>query len=238
MSRNKFYDNQISDLRNYVFDNDKFIKNELNELFFYLTQKLTNRGGRVLDIGTGNAYVLSELNKRFLNYFYLYGIDISKEMLVNNHILRGQNINLMLGNNYELPCKNNSFDTVTAKNVTRFSQKEIYRVLKEKGHFIMREYGIGKGLLEISELFQNRLIRVIKPKDYVYRLEKIGFQNIFLKEFTIKRKYNLLQILNIVEMFPFIKDYSKTDKNLIIELFKHKKEVEITSDPILIIAQK
>lgn len=136
-----------------------------------------------------------------------------------------------------LPFENCSFDVVTARNVTRICVSEIFRVLKDNGVFIFREYGYGKGLMEIAELFSGRIIRQQEPDYYIENLLKTGFVIIEFSQFKISRKYNSAnELISIIKSFPFIQDFSKADENLILKKFA--KNAIITSDPFILVANK
>ena len=107
-----------------------------NELFFRTIQQYFE-GSRLLDVGTGNGYVISELLKRkLLPVISPWGIDFSQNMIDKARKNLGGNASLVLGDNFDLPFAENSFDIVTAKNVTRISFEEIFKVLKEEGYFV------------------------------------------------------------------------------------------------------
>ena len=112
---------------------------------------------------------MSELLNRFPQYsLNLFGVDNSSIMVNQARKLLGGKALIYLGDNSKLPCKDDSFDLVTAKNVTSICIPEIRRVLHEKGYFIFREYGPGKGLIEVSALFpKERLIEVVKSFPFI-----------------------------------------------------------------------
>jgi SAM-dependent methyltransferase len=134
---------------------------------------------------------------------------------------------------------NESFDIITAKNVTRFCSNEIYRLLKHYGVFIFREYGTGKGLVEITELFPGRIIRARAPESYVYELEQSGLSIVKFDRFLIKREFSDIEsLINITRSYSLIKNYSKADQQIVEELYKNRKKIIVHSDPFIIIATK
>lgn len=213
---------------------------DINDLFFNLIYTNTPPKTRILDIGTGNAFVLEQLAKRYPFHFgKLVGIDISEEMLSNaRERVSNLDIALQQGDNLNLPFENSSFGAVVAKNVTNFSEFEIYRVLAEKGKFFFREYGSNKGLEEIATMFRDRLIRCSSAEDYVARFKSAGFRNIILKTFKLNRSYSFEEISKVVKMFPFIKDFNQNDLKKIKSLFGDGDRINITSDPIILMGEK
>ena len=129
---------------------------------------------------------------------------------------------------------------VTAKNVTRFSADELYRVLTPTGKFFLREYGEYKGLVEISKLFPGRLIRSRNADFYANLLKDAGFATIAIYPLPIKRRFpNIQSVLNVVKSYPYIEDYSDADEQKIIQyLSEDPTQLTITSDPFILIGGK
>lgn len=240
MEKPAFYDKQKAQSREDFFRNNALTPVSINDLFFKILCEEVSAGARILDIGTGNAFVLEQLAKRFpLRYSGLYGIDLSPEMLEKaRERTSGLNVQLVLGDNMNLPFELGLFDAVTAKNVTNFSGSEVYRVLKSPGKFLFREYGLGKGLKEIANLFRGRLIRARDPSYYAQRLNSVGFRNISLQEFDFKQEYSFEELLQVMQMFPFLDQIGEEDKGKIRSYFGGKDKVPITSDQIIIIGEK
>lgn len=231
----KFYDSEKSNLREKVLSTGN--SNEIHEDFLeYVGNTPPNR--RILDIGTGNGYILSEIEKRYPGRYELYGIDISPEMLNNAKKLIGTKAKLCLADNNQLPFTEEFFTSVTAKNVTNFSPTELARVLEDKGLFVFREYGKGKGLIEVANCFKDRLVRAREPEIYVTQLNQAGFENIKLQRYRIIREYTLDKLIEIVQMFPFIEDLSESDIETIEDLFERRDKIIITSDPFILTARR
>jgi len=230
----KSYDNSIINLRESVFAEDR--PNLVHERFLDYVGK-TPKGSRILDIGTGNGYVLREMKKRFPEKYKLVGVDSSNFMLEKARSLDKQ-IDYFLADNYHLPFGDDYFSTITAKNVTRFSPEELGRVLQSGGLFVFREYGEGKGLVEIAHLFSDRLIRSRKPDYYVRHLDNAGFKDINVEQFTLQRKYSQEELLKIIQMFPFVEALNDSDLEKINELYEGKEIIEVTSDPFILTARR
>ncbi len=228
------YDNSTANLRESVFSEDR--SNLVHERFLEHVGK-TEPSERILDIGTGNGYILREIQKRYPDKYQLIGVDNSPEMLAKAKSFGG-GIDYKFADNYSLPFSDDSFATVTAKNVTRFSVEEIARVLQTRGLFVFREYGEGKGLIEISNLFQGRLVRSRNPDYYVTKLNKAGLDNIALEQFTFQRQYAPDELLKIVQMFPFIENLNEEDLEKIKQFYEGRKFIKITSDPFILTARR
>ena len=104
--------------------------------------------------------------------------------------------------------------------------------------FVFREYGKGKGLVEIAQLFPDRLIRSRKPDYYVTSLNKAGFENINLEQFILQRQYTQNELLEIVQMFPFIENLDNSDLEKIKDLFREKEIINVTSDPFILTVRR
>ena len=119
-----------------------------------------------------------------------------------------------------------------------FSESEVYRVLKSPGKFFFREYGSGKGLKEIADIFRGRLVRARDPSFYTQRLQFAGFRNISLREFDVKREYSFNELFQVMQMFPFLDHVTEEDKTKIKDYFGSRDKTQITSDQIIIIGEK
>ncbi|MFH1585859.1 MAG: class I SAM-dependent methyltransferase [archaeon] len=233
--QNSFYDSQRAQLReDYFRDNSK--SSAGGDLFFKIINSELPEGSRILDIGTGNAFVLNQLSNQG---YSLNGVDISPEMLKKaRESAQRNNLQLAVGDNFALPFQSDSFDAVTAKNVTNFSAPEVYRVLKNTGKFFFREYGPGKGLKEIADLFPGRLVRSRDPPFYIRGLESAGFRKISLTRLDLTREYSQGSLLSVIQMFPFLDSLNPEDISMIESYFGESETKKITSDQIIIIGEK
>ena len=101
----------------------------------------------------------------------------------------------------------------------------------------VREYGPSKGLVEIANLFRDRLIRSRQIEYYSTKLEKSGFEIVSIEQYEVHRQYQSVQeIINITKSFPFIECYSKKDEETISESLNGN--CNITSDPFILVAKK
>ena len=232
-----FYNKDVVNIRNTSITTPVKQTVDINDLFVRKIISLMRNGCKILDIGTGNGFVLKQIYEKSDIKSTLTGVDNSEEMVKVARENLGNCANIVQGDNNTLPFQDGSFDVVTAKNVTRYNSDELYRVLKEGGYFVFREYGTSKGLVEIAGLFKDRLIRSRDVSYYSTKLEKSGFEIVSIEQYEISRRYQSVQeIINITKSFPFIQDYSSKDEEMI------KRELngvcEITSDPFILIAKK
>ena len=240
MEKPSFYTGEKAQLREDFFRGEPSTPSLMNDLFFGLIYNQTPPRARILDIGTGNSFILEQLARRYPGqYGGLLGVDISPSMLEKARArVLGLGVELVLGDNLALPFNSSSFEAVTAKNVTTFSEQEVYRVLKQKGKFFFREYGSGKGLKEIANLFRGRLIRAREPSFYLQRFESAGFKNLSLRELEIMREYSFEEVLQIIQMFPFLEVVTEEERCRVKDYFGKQGKAKITSDQIIIIGEK
>ena len=236
MTDSLFYNDKVVLKRKEVFSNPTKETIDINLIFLNVLAEIIKVGSSLLDIGTGNGYVLSEINKYFSNYnLSLTGIDNSAEMLRTS--FQSENISYVQANNESTPFPDATFDIITAKNVTRFNPKELSRILKDNSFFLMREYSEGKGLVEVARLFPNRLIRSRNITYYTTILSEAGFSIQKVLPLEFKRQFNDAdQLLNTIRSYPFIRDFSENDEKIIRKVFS--KQPVITSDPFILLAKK
>lgn len=240
MDRKEFYNEKVAELRDALFKRTSSVSAEaFNDYFFSFIGRTLRDYQAVLDLGTGNGYVLSELLNRFSEYsLNLFGIDNSSAMVNRAKILLSGKGFIHLGDNSNLPYKDGSFDLIIAKNVTSICFPEIKRVLRRDGYFVFREYGPGKGLVEVATLFpKERLIRSRSLYYYTTRLMRNDFEVVIAEQHKIKRVYTPERLIEIVKSFPFIIRFSEEDEKEILNRFNRRLE-EITSDPLIIVARR
>lgn len=234
-----FYNEDVVEIRNGVNRQQIEISLDINEIFINKIKKEVKEGHKILDLGTGNGYVLKQIQVNIPDKnLSLYGVDNSESMIAECSKI--ESVTAVLSDNNHLPFEDEFFDIVTAKNVTRFSAEELYRVLKPNGHFIFREYGKYKGLIEISKLFENRLIRSRDCSYYYVLLRSAGFIEINIEEYIISRKFNSVDdVLKVVKSYPYIMDYSDKDEETIKKyLEENEKHLIIHSDPFILVGGK
>jgi len=120
------------------------------------------------------------------------GLDFTDEMLTkaiaNNTKLGFNNVEFVKGDIEDMPFQNNQFDVIISNcvlNLVPDKQKafgEMYRVLKETGHFCVSDVVI-KGnlpekLREDAEMYAGCISGAISIDKYLGIVEKSGFKNI------------------------------------------------------------
>lgn len=232
-----FYDDNVVKIRNTSIAVPVKQTFDVNGVFVQKILDFVRENYQILDIGTGNGFVLKQIQENSLIKCALTGVDNSEDMVKVAKANLGNNANVLVANNENLPFEDGSFDIITAKNVTRFEASELFRVLKNGGYFVFREYGKSKGLCEIASLFEGRLIRSRDVSFYSTKLQDAGFEIVSIECFEVSKKYSSVQeIINITKSFPFIRDYSKEDEEAIKR--KLNGNCTITSDPFILVAKK
>ncbi len=138
----KAFDKQAG---NYDFDKNgkharkqyKHILNKVDKLKF----------SNVLDVGFGTGEILKNIMEKYPDKNY-YGIDISENMLkkAGEKLKNEANLSLTLGDSENLPYEDEKFDLILVNdsfhhypNPNRVV-REIFRVLKKRGHLILSDY--------------------------------------------------------------------------------------------------
>lgn len=200
---------------------------------------LKNDNSRLLDIGTGNGYVISEIAKKnkIFGTFY-FGVDLSDEMIVEarKKCKTLSNITILKADNFHLPFEDNYFDVVTNKVVTNFSLSEVHRVLKIGGLFVFKEYGLYKGFGGIIEKFKNR-VKTKDPLDYLKEIRELQFCHCSYDQHFYIKKYKIIELKQIFLMAPIIRDFTENDMRL-IKLGTSGGRMSVISDPFIITAMK
>ncbi|MCZ9886096.1 class I SAM-dependent methyltransferase [Brachyspira hyodysenteriae] len=134
----------------------------------YVSEYLKNIDyNKLLDIGSGTGYLINML-KKYKASAEFYGLDLSEEMI---NISKSKNIKdaeFILGSANKLPFNDNTFDIVTC--IQSFhhypypdeAMKEVYRVLKKGGIYILSDTGVGGIAAWIDN---NILFRIMKSGD-------------------------------------------------------------------------
>lgn len=138
----------------------------------------------VLDLGCGGGrnieYFLSKANK-------VYGIDYSKSSVkmarnLNKDEIKSGRCQILLGDVKSLPVKDESIDIVTAFETIYFWDeiekcfKEIYRVLKKDGEFLICNEASSMKRRDVKKLADMLDFEVYTPDYLTKMLTKIGFE--------------------------------------------------------------
>ncbi|MBU3957400.1 class I SAM-dependent methyltransferase [Patescibacteria group bacterium] len=245
ISSSSFYTRKIIDKREQFFKKRKSGKNISTSYFLecIINKALEVNPKKILDLGTGNGFVIMEVARKLpqLKNTEFIGVDFSKPMVekARKNTKNDSRITILRADNFNLPFPNESINIVTDKNTTNISLPELYRVLVRGGWFFFKEYGLGKGIKEIATLFPGR-VKTKDPLDYIFELRALGFNYIKFEQFFFVEKKSFEEIKKILEIAPIIKNFSpKKDLHLIKEtLFQTGNFTTITSEPFVICAQK
>ncbi len=142
----------------------------ITDLKTYYNHTLNNKV--IAELGTGPGFIIEELVKE--NFKYIYGIDISLEMLIkakkrNNH---KNNIQFINANVERIPLKDKSLDIIISRGSIFFwknieeALKESFRILKDNGFMLV---GGGYGISTPENIIDNILINFKKS---VFKNEK------------------------------------------------------------------
>ncbi|EGS31012.1 ribosomal protein L11 methyltransferase-like protein [Peptoniphilus sp. oral taxon 375 str. F0436] len=138
----------------------------------------------ILDLGCGGGrnieYFLTKANK-------VYGMDHSKTSVkmsreINKEAIESGRCEISLGDVKSLPFKDESIDIVTAFETIYFWEdivecfKEIYRVLKKGGQFLICNEASSKERRDVKKLADSIEMEVYTPDDLTKMLEKLGFK--------------------------------------------------------------
>ncbi len=186
-------------------------------------------GDTVLDLGSGagnDAFVARSLVG---DRGYVIGVDMTEAMIEqankNKEKLGYQNVEFVLGEIEDLPLAENSIDVALSNCVLNLvpdkykAYTEVYKVLKQGGHFSMSDIvlrgELPKGILEASEMYAGCISGAMQKEDYLNTIKKAGFKNLKVtKEREIELPDDILrQYATPEEIAEF-----KNGKNVVISL--------------------
>jgi SAM-dependent methyltransferase len=141
-------------------------------------------------------------------------------------------------NNSNTEFQNDYFDIIIAKAVSNISTNEVCRILKTGGWFIYKEYGPGKGIVEIMATIRKQKFH--SGDRIVEEMKQVGFGNIELRKFHIplsRTRDEVRAIADTMRILPHGVTRGKVTM-AIDEYYGGKSWKTIHSDPYLIIGQK
>ncbi|MEW6687158.1 MAG: methyltransferase domain-containing protein [Candidatus Edwardsbacteria bacterium] len=225
-------------LRNKMIKKGNEIKGDryISKIFSILKPRM-----RMLDIGCGTAHIIRKLATCDKSAIFV-GLDISPAMIkiAGKNTMNLHNVILVEGDGLKPPFPDCSFDIVITR-LAEFSPEEVYRILKEGGHFL--EYGIGpEADKEIVEFFPDRIEKenffipksLNSWKDEVsQRITDAGFIVENVQEYIVNDYYeNEEGVMDLIEMVPLVRDFNREqDKKRVGELaekYKEKRGIKIT----------
>ncbi|UCE79707.1 MAG: class I SAM-dependent methyltransferase [Nitrospiraceae bacterium] len=166
--------------------------NESLEFSYELHEYKDFAGKKVLDVGSGNGYVLSKYAREGAE---VYGVDITRtavDLCHKRFELLGLRGNFSVTNAEVLPFKDNTFDCVCSMGVlhhtpdTGKAVSEIHRVLKRGGRLIVMFYNRNsvsyKILFPLKRILSGKTMQQIvneldgagNPKGEVYSKKELG----------------------------------------------------------------
>ncbi|HRN97047.1 MAG TPA: class I SAM-dependent methyltransferase [Candidatus Saccharibacteria bacterium] len=246
MSKNNlFYNAKTSEKRDHFFEH-QHTNDGVTEIMLHEIDKIINKHDitSILDLGTGNGYLIAETMRR--NYsviatgYKLIGIDSSLSMLKSARTYsKGLGIKFKQMDNHNLQFKNETFDLIMAKAVSDVSISEIFDKLKTGGWFIYKEYGPGRGMVEITNLLSDKPDND-SAEEKVIQMRSLGFSHTELRKYYIPLERNEEEMQTIIEVMRVLpKGISKTNARKIVkDYFKGEIWKKISSDPYLIIGRK
>lgn len=122
----------------------KYGKISCKNIYDYLSDK---KYGNLLDVGCGTAYLIGLLSKT--HEAKHIGLDLSSEMIRQARAKNIEGAKFVVGKSDELPFEDNTFDVVTCSQSfhhypdTDKAMKEVLRVLKPGGIYILSDTGVG-----------------------------------------------------------------------------------------------
>lgn len=193
----------------------------------------------VLDLGTGNGYLLREVARRWSSAGSgrYRGIDSSSDMIdAARHDTQGGLLQFDTMDNTHTSFADNQFDFVIAKAVSNVSVSEVLRVLKPEAWFLYKEYGPGKGLVEIlddghTSHTGDGMIEIMK---------QCGFSYLEIHKYhvpLVREKRDVYSLIDTMRILP--SDLTVADVHARIERFFGKKNKKtIHSDSYIIVGRK
>lgn len=204
---------------------------------------------KLLDLGTGNGFIIREIlneNPKAMENSVLIGVDNSQPMLddakgrlIINHPL-ARNVQFIKMDNNNLKFEDDYFDVVTAKAVTCISLEEVHRVLRPGGWFIYKEYGLGKGLVELMKLI-NDVNKQHPGDDLVDKIQQCGFNESQIRKYYIPVERSIDEIKSLLSTMRILPEGTKDYQRILSiteEYYKGDSCKKVHSDPYLILARK
>lgn len=215
--------------------------------YLKLVKKYLNKDKLLLDVGTGGGEKLIELASSAKK---AVGIDHSDSMISTaNKNLRAsgmKNVEFIKADaNEEFPFSDNLFDLVICRHAP-FNPKEVFRVLKTGGLFIMQEVG-EKDKENIKEIFGRgqsfgEKVGTSQAK-YVQELKKAGFRILRSEDYSATEYYkDISDIIFLLKSTPIVNKLEIDSDSIYLEeledKFTTKNGIKTNSYRYLIIARK
>jgi arsenite methyltransferase len=147
------------------------------------------KGDIILDLGCGNGNQALKLSEIVGENGFIYGLDITKAMIEkakSKNVM--ENIEFYLGDIHNLPFEDGMINIVLSNCVINHSSdkkkvfSEIYRILKNGGHFLIGDVMSVEKLPEEISSNRNCIAEcwggAIPKKDYFEIIKNVGFRNV------------------------------------------------------------
>lgn len=149
-------------------------------------------GEIILDIGSGGGLDVFLASKKVGPKGKVIGLDMTEEMVkrAKQNTKKGNhtNVEFKLGDAENIPLKNNSIDLVISNCVINLVPdkekvyKEIYRILKPGGRFVISDIVVEKDLDKSVKDDPEKLVACVggalTEKEYINIIKKVGFINV------------------------------------------------------------
>ncbi len=153
-----------------------------------LTAATTAADGRILDLGCGTGEILLKLAKNYPNVKELVGIDLSEDMLKLAKTKLGafKEATVCQGNIEQIPYDDKHFDLVVSSGVLHYVSspedmaREVQRVLKPQGHFVLIDMAQESLVTKVSSAFRKLTdpgaVRFYRMQSAIDLLSSQGFK--------------------------------------------------------------
>ena len=150
------------------------------------------KGETVLDIGSGGGLDVFLASKKVGPEGKVIGLDMTEQMVekARKNAIKGNynNVEFKLGEIEDIPVKDNSIDLVMSNCVINLvpnkekAYREIYRILKPNGRFVISDLVTEKELDESVRNNPEKLVACVggalTEKGYIGAIKKSGFKNV------------------------------------------------------------
>ena len=239
----KYYGLKREDKRSDFFKSFPNSDKITDKMLYIIDKKISEiKPTEILDLGTGNGFLIREVYKRnrdVLKSSKLIGIDSSSQMIeIAKRLDKKSPIEFTIMDNNATNFPDSHFDLIIAKAVSNISVPEVYRILKNGGWFIYKEYGSGKGIVELMEIMKGKSSH--SGNSIIKQMEEIDFSSFELRNYYIPLLKSIEEahaVIDTMRILPKKTSHKDAHKN-IDKYYDSDKSKVIHSDPYLIIGQK
>ncbi len=192
-------------------------------------------GETVLDLGSGAGFDCFLAAQKVGKTGKVIGVDMTEEMLLKarENAKKGgyEHVEFRSGEIEHLPVEDNSIDAVISNCVINLvpdkikTFREIFRVLKSGGRFMISDLVLEKELPEIirnsAEAYAACIAGAIKEKEYIEIIKNTGFTEVKVTEktlFPVEYIFNYTEIKDMVEKMDISMDIIKNTKSTVFSI--------------------